>query len=134
MQHALPSQAHPARTLTRRLGWLVLGLAAAALTVIQVARFGSGALALAGILAVAPDLTMLIGASRRLARGQLAPAAVPFYNIAHRAWGPLGLLAAGAAWPGSAVLVAGGLAWLAHVGLDRGLGFGLRTPAGLQRG
>jgi hypothetical protein len=26
------------------------------------------------------------------------------------------------------------LAWLAHVGLDRGLGFGLRTPAGFQRG
>ena len=26
------------------------------------------------------------------------------------------------------------LAWLAHVGLDRGLGFGLRTPTGFQRG
>jgi hypothetical protein len=33
-----------------------------------------------------------------------------------------------------AALLAGGLAWLAHVGLDRGLGFGLRTPAELQHG
>jgi hypothetical protein len=134
MQHALPSHAHPTRTVIRRLAWLALGLAAATLTVIQVTRHGTGALALAVVLAVAPDLTMLIGASRKLARGQLAPAAVPFYNTAHRLWGPLLLLAAGAIWPGSAVLVAGGLAWLAHVGLDRGLGFGLRTPEGFQRG
>lgn len=123
MRHALPS-----------LAWLALGLAAATLTVIQVSRHGSGALALAVVLAVAPDLTMLIGSSRKLARGQLPPAAVPFYNTAHRVWGPLVLLAAGAVWPGSAALVAGGLAWLAHVGLDRELGFGLRTPEGFQRG
>jgi uncharacterized protein DUF4260 len=75
--------------------------------------------------------TVFIGASRRLARGQLAPRAVPFYNTAHRVWGPLVLLAAGAVWPDSAALLAGGLA---HIGLDRGLGFGLRTPAGFQRG
>jgi hypothetical protein len=71
MQHALPSHAHPNRTVTRRLAWLAVGLA---------------------------------------------------------------LLAAGAIWPGSAALLAGGLAWLTHVGLDRGLGFGLRTPEGFQRG
>lgn len=53
---------------------------------------------------------------------------------AHSVWGPLGLLAAGAVRPGSATLVAGGLAWLARVGLDRGLGFGLRTPEGFRRG
>jgi hypothetical protein len=135
MQNAIPTHAHPARTVIRRLAWLILGLAAATLTVIQVTSHGTGALALAVALAVAPDLTMLIGASRRkLARGQLAPAAVPFYNTAHRVWGPLLLLAAGAGWPGSAALLAGGLAWLAHVGLDRGLGFGLRTAAGFQRG
>ena len=31
-------------------------------------------------------------------------------------------------------LALGLAAWLAHIGLDRGLGFGLRTPAGFQRG
>jgi hypothetical protein len=134
MQPAMPTHAHPTRSVVRRLGWLALGLVAAVLTVIQVSGHGTGALVLAVALAVAPDLAMLIGASRRLAHGQLAPTAVPFYNAAHRLWGPLALLAAGGAWPGSAVLLAGGLAWLAHVGLDRGLGFGLRTPAGFQRG
>ncbi|HZA83489.1 MAG TPA: DUF4260 family protein [Actinomycetes bacterium] len=134
MRHDLPSHGHPARTVTRRLAWLAIGLAAATLTVIQVTRHGAGALALAVTLAIAPDLTMLVGASRKLARGQLAPTAVPFYNAANRVWGPLVLLAAGAVWPGSAALLAGGLAWLAHVGLDRGLGFGLRNPAGFQRG
>lgn len=134
MQHALPLHAHPAQTVIRRLAWLALGLAAATLTVLQVTRHGTGALALSVTLAVAPDLTMLIGASRKLARGQLAPTAVPFYNTAHRVWGPLVLLGAGTVWTGSAALLAGGLAWLAHVGLDRGLGFGLRTPAGFQRG
>jgi hypothetical protein len=134
MQPAMPTDAHPTWRAARRLGWLALGLAAATLTVIQVSGHGTGALALAVALAVAPDLAMPIGASRRLARGQLAPTAVPFYNAAHRPWGPLALLAAGGIWPGSAALLAGGLAWLAHVGLDRGLGFGLRTPAGFQRG
>ena len=89
MQHALPTHAHPVRTLTRRLAWLAVALAAATLTVIQATRHGSGALAVA---------------------------------TAHRVWGPLGLLDAGAVWPGSAALVGGGL------------GFGLRTRAGFQRG
>jgi Domain of unknown function (DUF4260) len=136
MQPAMPAHPHGHTALpgSRRLAWLALGLAAATLTVIQVSGHGTGALAVAVALAIAPDLSMLIGASRKLARGQLAPTAVPFYNAAHRLWGPLALLAAGGIWPGSAALLAGGLAWLAHVGLDRGLGFGLRTPAGFQRG
>jgi hypothetical protein len=134
MQLAMRTHTRPTRIVARRLGWLALGLVAATLTVLQVSGHGSGALALAVALAVAPDLTMLIGASRKLARGQLAPTAVPFYNAAHHLWGPLALLAACGVWPGSAVLLAGGLAWLAHVSLDRGLGFGLRTPAGFQRG
>jgi hypothetical protein len=134
MQPAMHTHARPARTVTRRLAWLTLGLTAATFTVIQVSGHGTAALAVAVALAIAPDLTMLIGHGRKLARGQLAPTAVPFYNAAHRPWGPLALLAAGGIWPGSAVLLAGGLAWLAHVGLDRGLGFGRRTPAGFQRG
>ena len=28
---------------------------------------------------------------------------------------------------------AAGLAWVAHIGFDRSLGFGLRTPEGFQR-
>jgi hypothetical protein len=29
--------------------------------------------------------------------------------------------------------LAGGLAWIAHIGFDRSLGFGLRTKEGFQR-
>jgi Domain of unknown function (DUF4260) len=133
--HALTHAARPAA----RLAWLGLFLVATTLVVVQVARHGPGALALAIALMVAPDLTMLLGAGHKgadkpLVRGQLAPTAVPFYNAAHRLWGPLVLLAAGILWPGSAVLVTAGLAWLAHVAIDRGVGFGLRTREGFQRG
>jgi Domain of unknown function (DUF4260) len=34
----------------------------------------------------------------------------------------------------SAALFTGGLAWLAHVALDRALGYGLRGRDGFQRG
>jgi hypothetical protein len=130
----LRAHAHTARSVGAHRAWLAVGVAAAMLAVIQVARHGPGALTVALVLAIAPDLTMIIGLSRRLAPGQLAPTAIPFYNTAHRLWGPLALLAAGGVWPGSAALVTGGLAWLAHVALDRGLGFGLRTREGFQRG
>jgi hypothetical protein len=30
--------------------------------------------------------------------------------------------------------LAGGLAWTAHIAIDRSLGFGLRTAQGFQRG
>jgi Domain of unknown function (DUF4260) len=131
MPHA---HAQTARSVGAHRAWLAVGVAAAMLAVIQVARHGAGAPTVALAVAIAADLTMFIGRGRRLARGQLAPTAVPFYNTAHRLWGPLALLAAGGVWPGSAALVTGGLAWLAHVALDRGLGFGLRTREGFQRG
>lgn len=128
---------HPVRLAcepVRRLEWLGIGLVAGTLAVIQVANHGSGALTVAIIAAVALDLTMFIGLNRKLTRGQLARRAVPFYNAAHRVWGPLLRIAVGVARPGSATLLAGGLSWLAHVGLDRGLGFRQRTPEGFQRG
>ena len=85
------------------------------------------------VFAIAPDITFLLGAASGLQRGQLAPRAVPFYNAAHRFWAPaaltlLALVAGSGAW------AAAGLAWIAHIGFDRSLGFGLRTPEGFQRG
>jgi hypothetical protein len=130
----MPGGAAAARSVAHRLPWLALGLFATAFAVFEVAKHGSGALALTIAFALAPDLAMLIGANRRLARGQLAPAAVPFYNALHRVWGPLTLLVACTFWIDSAPLFTGGLAWLARIGLDRSLGFGLRTPQGFQRG
>jgi len=128
------AHAPTARPIAYRLAWLGLGLLALASAVFEVVAHGFGALGPALVFLVAPDLTMLVGASRQLVRGQLAPAAVPWYNTIHRVWGPLALLAACTFWIDSASLFTGALAWLAHIAIDRGIGFGLRTREGFQHG
>ncbi len=65
-------------------------------------------------------------------RGRLHPRAVPFYNAVHRLWVP-GLLIAVTLVLQSPGWLAGGLAWVAHIGFDRSLGFGLRNAQGFQR-
>jgi len=133
--HATPGTGvHAPRSTARRAAWLGLGLFAIAFAMFEVVAHGLGALGLALAFLVAPDLTMLIGAGRRLEKGQLAPPAVPFYNLVHRVWGPLALLVACTFWIHSAPLFTGGLAWLGHVAVDRAAGFGLRGPQGFQRG
>lgn len=114
-----------------RVLYLVLGLAAAALA-ITLAFPGKAGVWPVIVFAVAPDLTLLGGFGPGLERGRLNPKAVPFYNAVHRFWAPAVMVAAGLlAWsPGWA---AAGLAWVAHIGFDRCLGFGLRTPEGFQR-
>jgi hypothetical protein len=133
MQH-ITTHAPAARPTARRLAWLVLGLLALASAAFEVVAHGLGALGLALVFLAAPDLTMLAGARRPLPRGQIAPAAVPWYNSLHGVWGPLMLLAACTFWIDSAALFTGGLAWLTHIAIDRGLGFGLRTREGFQGG
>jgi hypothetical protein len=128
--HARVRPVRPAR----RLAWLALGGFCVAFAVFEVAKHGGLALALALVFAIAPDLAMLIGASQKLAPGQLAPTAVPFYNAVHRVWGPVALMVASIFFGPGAALFTGGLAWLAHLAIDRAAGFGLRTPEGFQRG
>ena len=88
----------------------------------QLAAFGVG-----------PDLALLLGAGRGLARGQLHPRAVPVYNAVHRFWGPAALGALALAGVVSTGFVGGALAWALHVAVDRGVGYGLRTRDGFQR-
>ncbi|MBR0671085.1 DUF4260 family protein [Neoroseomonas soli] len=73
------------------------------------------------LLFLAPDLTML-GYLRdaRLGAG--------LYNAGHSTIGPLALAAAGWAWWPAALPIA--MIWLAHIGFDRALGYGLKSPAG----
>jgi hypothetical protein len=104
------------RALLRLEGAVVLGVALAAY-----AQFGAGW----GVFALwllAPDLSLL---------GYLAGPRVgaALYNAAHSYAGPVLLLAFGvlAALPWA---LAGGLIWLAHIGLDRALGYGLKYAAG----
>lgn len=120
----------------RRTGWLLLGLFCIGLAILEIVNHGPEALGMAAGFAIAPDLAMLVGASgaRSLQHGQLAPAAVPWYNAVHRAWVPLLLLVVYSVSPLTwAPLFAGGLGWLAHIAIDRAAGFGLRDAAGFQR-
>lgn len=116
----------------KRPAYLVLGLLATVLAVAVVVTQHSNWWQLV-VFAIAPDLALVAGAGPGLERGQLHPRAVPFYNAVHRLWVP-GLLIAVTLVLQSPAWLAGGLAWVAHIGFDRSLGFGLRNAQGFQRG
>jgi hypothetical protein len=115
----------------KRVAYAALGLVAIALAIFVVTTQHASWWQLA-VFAIAPDIALLLGASRNLERGQLHPRAVPFYNAVHRLVVP-GILIAVAFVLHADGWLAGGLAWTAHIALDRSLGFGLRTPQGFQR-
>ncbi|MBI2513206.1 MAG: DUF4260 family protein [Opitutae bacterium] len=109
--------------------WLRLeGLAALALAALLYRHFGLSWLWFA-VLLLAPDLSLL---------GYLGGARVGAwcYNLAHT-YAIAGLvLAAGLLAPLASAprpaLVGIGLIWCAHIGLDRALGYGLKSPAGFR--
>jgi hypothetical protein len=81
----------------------------------------------------APDMALFYGASKGLTKGQLHPRAVGAYNLMHRVWGPLAMLAPAAFGLIGLGFFIGALAWAFHVALDRSIGYGLRTRDGFQR-
>lgn len=96
------------------------GLALAAGAIFLYARLG-GSWVLFVALILAPDLTFL-AYLRSPRAGALA------YNLVHSTLGALALVAIGA-WLGSAFAELVGLIWLAHVGADRALAYGLKYPS-----
>jgi hypothetical protein len=93
------------------------GLALLTVAIAAYAHFGFS-WRLFAILFLAPDLAFvfyLFGT---------AVGAV-FYNAAHSTLGPLGLGAFGFA-TANPLLIAAALIWLAHIGFDRALGYGLK--------
>lgn len=106
------------RALLRLEGLAVLLLALAAY-----AQFGAG-WGVFALLFLAPDLSFL-GYLAGPRTGALA------YNAAHSYAGPLALLALGVLGAMPALLAAA-LVWLAHIGFDRALGFGLKYAAGFS--
>jgi hypothetical protein len=127
---AMTTTARPALPL-RRVAYAMLTVALLTLTVFEATKHGMWLPALFGL--VAPDLAMLPGAGRDLAQGQLHPRAVPLYNAVHRFVGPVVLMAAASLDVLALGWFVGGLAWAAHVALDRTVGYGLRTREGFQR-
>ena len=111
----------PAVSGAPRILLRVEGAAVAVTAVILYARIGLSWWLFA-ILFLAPDLTFLgyLGGAR--------PGAF-VYNAAHTLIGPLLLAAAGLLLPAH-MLVALALIWIAHIGFDRMLGYGLNYGAG----
>lgn len=89
------------------------------------------------VFALLPDVS-LIGAFDRARPGALRPERVVLYNMLHLARFPLLLIAAGAAMsvtpmsvtPIGTMVLAAGIAWLAHIAVDRAAGYGLRDAVG----
>ncbi len=122
-----------------RISWGVLALVLVGFAVFEGAKYGGVAIAVLVVFAILPDLS-LIGAFAE--RGRLRPDRVRLYNVAHAWWLPVALIGAslvvpipGFGWglrPGLEVFLAG-LAWLAHIAVDRVVGYGLRAPDGSIR-
>jgi hypothetical protein len=141
-----PDQAATPGTPPLRVRWPWLGLWAllTAATAFELVKHGfvdGGALeailltsAAVGFF-IAPDLTFLVGIGQPVEKGNLARRAVPWYNAMHRMWVPftltsvIGLALAPLALVPLAAFI-GGLAWMAHIALDRAAGYGLRNPDG----
>jgi hypothetical protein len=100
------------------------GLGLLVLAVMLYASSGLSWLAFA-ILFLAPDLSFL---------GYLAGPRVGavIYNIAHDTLGPLLLVIGGYMFAAHSYVLAAALIWLAHIGMDRALGYGLKYSAGFS--
>src|SRR5262245_42375181 len=104
--------------VSARVGWAAVA-AASGLALWQPAAASGGELPwIAVAAAVLPDMALVYGAAPGLAKGQLAPRAVPLYNAVHVPWGPMAALVA-AALLGTPVALAVALGWTLHVTLDR---------------
>ncbi|MEU5592410.1 DUF4260 family protein [Streptomyces sp. NPDC020298] len=124
-------------TVLRRTAWLANAVFWSAFAVLEAVNHGWLAAVLALLFLVLPDLAFLVALDEapRMAKGQLPPRAVPYYNAMHRALVPFTLLVLYAvgpvAWAPAFAALCG---WLAHISYDRAFGYGLRTKEGFQRG
>jgi uncharacterized MnhB-related membrane protein len=79
---------------------------------------------------LAPDIALFYDARNAgPERGQLSPRAARLYNVLHNPGLALATIALGAATVNRPLLVAG-LAWVAHIGIDRAMGYGPRRRDG----
>jgi hypothetical protein len=108
----------------RDLPTVILRVEGAALLVATVylyARYGNGWLLFA-LLILAPDISM-VGYVAGPETGAIV------YNIGHTTVLPLGL-ALGGVIGSSELVLSVALVWLAHIGMDRMMGFGLKRASG----
>lgn len=121
---------------TTRVAWAALGIGQLAFALFESVKHGGATWALLAVGLIGPDLAMLAGNGQPHERGQLPPRAVGPYNALHQPFLPLAVLAAVIVvpLPDPAAPFTLGLAWLAHIAVDRACGYGPRTAEGWQRG
>ena len=127
------ADAHPPRRLALRHFWIVPGLGIALFANAQSTTHGVGLVPLL-LFGIVPHLPALAGIGQPLARGQLAPRAVPLFNAMHQAALPLAVAGLAATGVLSPFWLVGALAWLSHIVVDWGFAKGLRTRDGYVRG
>ena len=131
---ATTQRAAPALTfIVRRLAWLAAFLAVMGVAILEIGRHDLGWLPIVAFL-IFPDLAMLAGIGQPHQKRQLPARAVPFYNTLHQPLLPLAFLAIVVAIGAAPFWFFGAFAWMAHIAIDRAVGYGLRTPDGWQRG
>jgi hypothetical protein len=99
------------------------GIALLAVAGYLYAQYGDGWVLFA-LLILAPDLSLL-----GYTAGPVVGAAA--YNVLHTTVLPLFLGVVGIV-AGSEVVLSVALVWLAHIGMDRGLGYGLKLTSGFR--
>jgi hypothetical protein len=119
--------------VARRLAWLAAFLAVMAVAILEIGRHDLGWLPIVAFL-ILPDLAMLAGIGQPHEKRQMPARAVPFYNALHQPILPIAFLAIVVATGAAPFWFVGAFAWMAHIAIDRAVGYGLRTPDGWQRG
>ena len=112
----------------RTVWWLRMEGAAAALLAIGLFASSGASWWLFALLILAPDLSMA-----GYLRGPRTGAVI--YNLGHGYGPPIAMLAAGSvagAATGAGLLVEIAAIWMAHIGLDRMMGYGLKHPDGFR--
>jgi hypothetical protein len=127
-----PHTGHLAR-LPLRLPFLVVGGTLLAVAIGLAVTWDTGVSSVL-LFALLPDAALLLAIGQTAERGQLPSRAVPAYNLMHHPAVPLALLALAAAGVFGHYWLVAALAWSAHIAIDRGVGYGLRTKDGWQRG
>ncbi|RKQ90347.1 uncharacterized protein DUF4260 [Solirubrobacter pauli] len=113
--------------INRRPLQITLAVLLLAATIFEAVKHGVWVPAAVGMLG--PDIALLSG----LKDGRLNPRGVPFYNALHSYYGPVVLMVVAATGVVALGFFVAGLAWAAHIAIDRALGYGLRTRDGFQR-
>jgi hypothetical protein len=126
-----PAAAAPQRRWKLRHLWIIPGLAIGVYASLLSSHHEQGLVPLL-VFGIVPHVSALLGLGQPRARGQLGSRAVPLFNALHHPVLPLALAGLGAAGVLSPFWLVGGLAWLAHIVVDWGLGDGLRSADGYR--